>query len=140
MNKLEELENKMLKSMESTFEGCYSCIRVWSAWSYGTMEAEDFIPFDKDDEIFAECFNKIKEDIIKTPVKNEDEFYDKVIDVVSNYTLYYNENIDRNFRNDAFNDDIFGIVDLKDMYKNFKEYQDVVTADSKPVRKTKIKP
>jgi uncharacterized protein YpuA (DUF1002 family) len=140
MNKLEELEDNMIKSMEITFEQCYSCTRTWSAWSYNTMTQNDFVPFDKDDEAFSECFTDIKNSIIKQPFKTEEEFYDRVIDKVSNYTLYFNENMDRRFCSEAFNADVCDIVDLKDMYEKFKNFQDVLKEEIKPTKKNKIKP
>lgn len=30
--------------LEDELYGAYDCVRVWEAWSYNTMRADDFIP------------------------------------------------------------------------------------------------
>lgn len=149
MNYIENLENEAIKIMELTFDNCYSCTRVWSAFFVGTMTQDDFLNFDKDNESFSECFNDIKSYVINNKF-SENDFYDKVIDIVSGHELYFNSNIYNNFNSESFNDDIFGIVDLKDMYIKFKEYKESLNLENnikildkdgiKQVRKNKIKP
>lgn len=130
MDYLDKLEKKAFETMELTFENCFSCNRTWSAWSYDTMSVDDFIPFDRGDESFIECFNSIKEFSKNNTLKNEDEFYDKVVNIISDNTLYFNDNIDNDFSSNSFNDDIFGIVDLKDMYIQFKSYKEALKIDN----------
>jgi len=38
----------------------YSCTRVWSAWSYGTMTQDDFVLASEDDDIIANIFDAVK--------------------------------------------------------------------------------
>lgn len=147
MDYLDKLEKKAFETMERTFENCFSCDRTWSAWSYNTMTVDDFINFDRNDESFIESFNSIKEFSLNNSLENEEEFYDKVVDIVSNSTLYFNENIERNFFSNSFKEDIFEYLDLKDMYEDFKSYKyalkidkELNVGDVKQVKKIKIKP
>lgn len=147
MDYLDKLEKKAFETMERTFENCFSCDRTWSAWSYNTMTVDDFINFDRNDESFIESFNSIKEFSLNNSLENEEEFYDKVVDIVSNSTLYFNENIERNFFSNSFKEDIFEYLDLKDMYEDFKSYKSALKIDKelnvgdvKQVKKIKIKP
>lgn len=32
----------------------YACLRVWGAWSYGTMTEDDFRPMEEDDDIVGD--------------------------------------------------------------------------------------
>lgn len=137
LKKMLEVEDKIRDKMESVFEGCYSCGRVWSAWSYGTMSVDDFYPFSKGDESFEEVFDLIKKEVSKEPFKNVDDFVNKFISIMENYNLYYNENIDRYFNSNSFNDDYLGIIDVSDLFNNFKEYQDIIYENK---NKLKIKP
>ncbi len=137
LKKMLDVEDKMIKQMERTFEGCYSCGRVWSAWSYGTMTVNDFYPFDSSDDSFKEAFDSLKKEISIEPFKNIDDFSDKFCKILENYELYYNENIDRYFNSGSFNSDFLGIIDVSDLYKGFKEYQDIIYEQK---NKLKIKP
>jgi len=45
---------------EETRHGTYDCIRVWEAWSVGTMRADDFVETcERADEIAATVLNKL---------------------------------------------------------------------------------
>lgn len=35
---------------DSSSDVAYTCSRVWSAWSYGTMTEDDFVPVEADEE------------------------------------------------------------------------------------------
>jgi hypothetical protein len=39
-----ELREKIIKVLGPELYGAYDCIRVWEAWSYGTMSQDDFVP------------------------------------------------------------------------------------------------
>ena len=60
MSVLEEIKAKLEtnealeREIGKAFSNIYSCTRVWAAWSYDTMSADDFPPFEKGDEAFDE--------------------------------------------------------------------------------------
>ena len=37
----------------------YACTRVWEAWSYGTMSADDFVPANEESDLLAEVADAI---------------------------------------------------------------------------------
>ena len=119
---MDKLKKEALESMDSVFKDCYYCTRVWSAWSYDTMTTNDFTPFDKDDESFLECFDDLINSIHSTAFISKEVFNERVIDIMSDYELYYNENIDNDFSSDSFYDDVFDIINLDDMFISFRKY------------------
>lgn len=129
--KMEMLKKEALDSMESVFKNCYSCTRVWSAWSYDTMTIDDFTPFDKDDESFLECFDSLIDSINNTEFISKEVFYDAVIDIISDYDLYYNDDIDNNFSSGSFNNDVFEEINLDDMFISFREYKNFLLIGEK---------
>ena len=47
----EELIEKVRDAIAEALGECaFDCTRVWSAWSFGTMSQDDFIPIAYDDE------------------------------------------------------------------------------------------
>lgn len=113
------------ESLNNAFDNVYSCIRVWAAWSYDTMTTEDFVPFQKGDEAFDEFSTNLKNSLIKEKIDTPDKFYEIVEKHVSNYELHHNDDMDRNFHSNAFNQDFLGEIDLSAIYPAAKKYQDV---------------
>ncbi len=51
----EEMKEKVRDAIAEAIGGdAYDCTRVWSAWSYGTMGEDDFIPVADQAERIAE--------------------------------------------------------------------------------------
>lgn len=120
MNNLKEIA---VDSMEEAFDGCYTCDRVWSAWSYNTMGIGDFGHFDSDNHQFEECFESLIRKLDDADLVSKEAFEKKVMAVVSPFELYYNDNIIDNLNPDGFDSDVFEIVNLDEMFKSFKEYK-----------------
>jgi hypothetical protein len=40
----EEMREKVREAVAEAVGDAYDCTRVWSAWSYGTMGEDDFVP------------------------------------------------------------------------------------------------
>lgn len=45
--------------------GHYACTRDWSAWNYGTMRRDDFIPLEECDEVISDFEKFIFTEIIE---------------------------------------------------------------------------
>ncbi len=52
---------------EALGSGAYDCLRVWSAWSYGTMGPDDFAPVAEDSDRVAEIADAAIEAIRAIP-------------------------------------------------------------------------
>lgn len=115
----ENFENKL----ESTFESIYSCTRVWGAWSYNTMGVDDFPPFQRGDEAFDEMSTHLKNILDNKKIVSFDEFVDVVTNVVCNYDLYYNSDIDHCFDSQYFHQDVLDYIDLTDLHVASVRYQ-----------------
>jgi hypothetical protein len=50
----EDLRQKVCDAVAEALGDAYDCMRVWSAWSYGTMGQDDFWPVAESDERVAE--------------------------------------------------------------------------------------
>lgn len=128
MNELENLKNRLEtskvfdKKFEEAFENCFACTRVWSAWGYNTMSLNDFIAFDRDDESFNEVRTEVKK-MLNATLYKEDEILNIIENLVTNYELFYNRDIENNFSSEYFSDDIFSYIDLSDVIKAAQEYQ-----------------
>ena len=133
MNNLKEIA---VDSMEEAFDGCYTCDRVWSAWSYNTMGIGDFGHFDSDNHQFEECFESLIRKLDDADLVSKEAFEKKVMAVVSPFELYYNDNIIDNFNPDGFDSDVFEIVNLDEMFKSFKEYKASLKINAENVRTT----
>lgn len=48
------LAENFKENIEQELQYCFDCIRVWSAWSYGTMTGQDFIHIPEDSDRVAE--------------------------------------------------------------------------------------
>jgi hypothetical protein len=53
---------------EALGSGAYDCQRVWSAWSYGTMGPDDFVPVAEDSDRVAEIADAAIEAICAVPL------------------------------------------------------------------------
>lgn len=91
--------------IRENFGEVYLATRVWSAWSYGTMSVDDFVPLSEDEYIIDELTDKL----IKS--KNKDEIYG----AFQEYELYYNNDIENDFNPDSFDDDWLYDRDIVDM-------------------------
>jgi hypothetical protein len=58
---------------EALGSGAYDCTRVWSAWGYGTMGPDDFVPVAKDDDRVAEIADAAIEAIRAIPAPQAGE-------------------------------------------------------------------
>jgi hypothetical protein len=58
---------------EALGSGAYDCLRVWSAWSCGTMGPDDFVPVAKDDDRVAEIADAAIEAIRAIPAPQAGE-------------------------------------------------------------------
>lgn len=54
-------DDKLIEAMEQVFNNIYTCAKSWSAWKDRTMKREDFIPFNREDELFHEFVISFKE-------------------------------------------------------------------------------
>lgn len=55
-----ELRVRLQRALQATLGDTYDCTRVWSAWGYGTMDENDFVPvLDRMDEIIDELVAQI---------------------------------------------------------------------------------
>lgn len=145
MSVLEEIKAKLEtnetldKEIGKAFSNIYSCTRVWAAWSYDTMSADDFPPFEKGDEAFDEFVKELKTSLLTEKIDNPDKFYDLIEKHICNYELYYNEDIDRYFDSQYFKEDFLGETDLSDIYPVAKKYQEV-HAPKPETPEVKVKP
>ncbi len=64
-------DNKFIDALEQVFVNMYTCANAWSAWRTRTMKREDFIPFDRNDELFIEFKESLKEAYLKTRLNEE---------------------------------------------------------------------
>lgn len=106
-------KDKVKNILQENFQDIFSCTRVWSAWGYGTMSLEDFIPFSEDEEALDEIVDNIVSNKLKT--------VDEVSAVFENYEMYYNSDIDNNFESHCFHDDYLEYVDLDNVSKQLRE-------------------
>lgn len=61
-----ELRVRLQHALLAELGGTYDCTRVWSAWSYGTMDQDDFVPvLDRLEELIETIVWHIRND---TPV------------------------------------------------------------------------
>lgn len=118
--KIEKIEKILIKELiKETFENCYSCTREWSAWSYGTMTDDDFLSVPEDEELLEEITGSFVDMIKEKGRINENDintFFENL-----DYTIYYNEDIYRNFDSIFFKDDYLGYIDLDLINDFFKE-------------------
>lgn len=47
----EAMRESVRDAVAEALDGLYTCGRVWSAWSYGTMSQDDFAPAGEDDDV-----------------------------------------------------------------------------------------
>jgi len=55
--KLEEWRGKVRDDVAAALGESYDCIRVWSAWGYGTMGPDDFVLVAEDDDRLSEIID-----------------------------------------------------------------------------------
>ena len=106
-------ELKFKELIRKHFNNCYFCLKVWSAWSYNAMNTDDFIEFYLEDEAVNDFYNNLK--------AVNDLTEEKLIEVLSNYELFYNENIDDNFTAESFDSDYLFYIDTHLLLKEVKE-------------------
>ena len=53
----EETQQKYFDLVGNTLDGFLWCDRVWAAWSYGTMSAEDFSDAATDEVVYEHAVN-----------------------------------------------------------------------------------
>lgn len=96
------------KELSYSFKGCYSCTRVWEAWSYGTMTVDDFQEFQKGDTAFDEAFSTIIKHIKNGEIKNTNDI---IHFLENNYELFYNQDLEYDFSSEAFSYDYTSYLD-----------------------------
>lgn len=97
----------IVKLLRENFSDVFSCTRTWSAWSYETMVADDFVSLSDDEDLIHEIALELSQH------KDIESF----LEVFDNYKLYYNEDIYRNFHSIAFKDDWTQYYDLEEIFK-----------------------
>lgn len=56
----EEIRIRIERALSSSLADSYDCARVWSAWGYGTMGEDDFVPvLNRLDEIVDEIIESL---------------------------------------------------------------------------------
>lgn len=56
----QEIRIRLERALSSSLADAYDCNRVWSAWGYGTMDENDFVPvLDRLDEIVDEIIESL---------------------------------------------------------------------------------
>lgn len=118
-------KNKIIDILQNEIIDIYSCTRVWSAWSYGTMSLDDFVPVNEDEEVLNEIADQILD------LKNIS--IDSISSVLENYQFFYNDNIEDNFESHLFHEDIFEHIDLE------KITQDISILKNKEKHRIKLK-
>lgn len=110
MNNLNRLKQEAVKiAIKTDFEDCYSCCRVWSAWSYNTMSQDDFIPVSDDPDVLEEISESIVQKI------NDNADFESILSVFDDYVFYYNNNIENNFDSMSFHEDYFDYIDVSSL-------------------------
>lgn len=118
----EELRKRFLNELADHFQGIYVCTRVWSAWSYSTMNIEDFYLLCEDEDFIESIFLILKENEINQDI---------VVSQIENYEAFFNVDIENNFESNLFQDDwleyvdINGLCDFLNIYKlknNFNNF------------------
>lgn len=103
------MKNIIIESLNNL----YFCDRVWSAWSYGTMTQEDFIPLNEDDEFLDDFYNFL--------LKSEKLSEEKIICFLSEQIdVYYNEDLE-NFKKEDFNEDWLSNFDIEYFFKDINK-------------------
>jgi len=112
MNK--ELKETFLNELADHFQDIYVCTRIWSAWSYSTMELEDFYLLCDDEDFIQSVFNILKENKINQDV---------VISHIENFEAVYNFDIEENFQSNLFHEDWLNYVDIEEFCKFLNTYK-----------------
>lgn len=122
----EVLTDTLIDAMEQTFVNMFTCSRSWDAWDNGTMTKDDFIPLNKEDELFHDVLLSFKERYFQSndqrlPLNIEkmlsDSFDDEGVDPL------INKNIDKSFHKEDFNIFSWEQVDASDIILAISDYQ-----------------
>jgi len=121
--KKELAKNEFDIQMQSTFKRCYSCTRVWSAWSYDTMSQDDFNEMAFGDEAFDEFYNHLHKMLCHFKIESIEYFIAVIENQLNQYELFYNEDIESRFDSIYFDNDIFNYLDIATLYDAAVKYQ-----------------
>lgn len=110
----QELKKQFVLELADHFPDIYVCSRIWSSWSYSTMEVDDFYLLYEDEDFIESIFQILKENKIDQ---------DTVISYIENFEAFYNFDIEENFQSNLFHEDWLNYVDLEELCKFLNTYK-----------------
>lgn len=100
------INNSIMQQFSSFFENIYFCDRAWSAWGYGTMTQNDFLPISEDEEYLKD----ILKDILKKEITSEN-----IEEAFNNTEAYFCDDIENCFSQEYFAEDFLSYIDWEEL-------------------------